>query len=421
MWKLGLTACFVHASWGYETIRGCPSVLKFDWCETADEDCVHKYLFSVSQFMMKVESFVISNGRPPLKEAYFINKLPAYETESVRLACEPVLTASRMIVAESELFMNGLPLLESPWYIETINSIHQLSSAEQSLWHIPGLLSRVSVAAAALPSSSGDRLACVVCHCREDLSWLTNLTSVPSGASLHLYEKCGWDSSDFLASLSPVFSGGIFVTHQPDGPVRGDECTGYLSFITDHYDSLPDYSVFLQSDPDHHLYFPYLNSVLQAVSVGSYSVPFLHLNFHRHYQTTTPCMRDVEAFIFNLSTTVPPVPLIGTYCCAQFVVSGDRIRAHPVGFYRRALSMVDGSMADICSPVPPRRSSHCYVLEFLWHVVFGEPRFLPFRPDDVRLPISLRTKYGNERAKTRWNDVDLSSGQGGIISRNIEL
>ncbi|KAF4740134.1 hypothetical protein FOZ63_003567, partial [Perkinsus olseni] len=53
--------------------------------------------------------------------------------------------------------------------------------------------------------------------------------------------------------------------------------------------------------------------------------------------------------------------------------------------------MVDGSIPDLCvAEAKPKRSSHCYVFEFLWHVVFGEPRQLPLRPDDKRLPTALR-------------------------------
>ena len=37
-----------------------------------------------------------------------------------------------------------------------------------------------------------------------------------------------------------------------------------------------------------------------------------------------------------------------------------------------------------------QRLSHCFFLEFMWHVVFGQDDELPSRADDINLPVSLR-------------------------------
>jgi hypothetical protein len=134
-------------------------------------------------------------------------------------------------------------------------------------------------------------------------------------------------------------------------------------------------------------------------------------------------MRDVEKHLFNFTddTLVSSMDLIGTYCCAQFVVHRDRILYREKKFYEHALSMVDGSgVPDICSPIPPKRSSHCYVLEYLWHVVFGEERYLPFKADDVRLSPLLRMKFGNENYKSRWDDIELVRGSGRLLNRIVD-
>jgi hypothetical protein len=240
---------------------------------------------------------------------------------------------------------------------------------------------------------------------------------------LYVYEKCGQHSALSLSDsgASEIFKS-VTVYDQPDGPVRGDECTAYLHFIVDEYEALPDFTVFLQADAERHMFVSYLSTALAGLSSGHYSVPFLHLNFHRHYQTTTPCMRDVERLIFNLSEPVQPTPLLGTYCCAQFIVAKHRIAARSKHFYDNALSLVNNSVADVCSPDPPRRSSHCYVLEYLWHVVFGEERFLPFKADNRDLPSLLRMKYGNENVKKRWDDVELEKHiSDRLINRTVEI
>ena len=54
------------------------------------------------------------------------------------------------------------------------------------------------------------------------------------------------------------------------------------------------------------------------------------------------------------------------------------------------------------------RSTHCYGMEFLWHVIWGESGDPPLRQDDDNLPLSFRLKFGTEHDKKDWNDVVLS-------------
>merc|ERR1719468_64783 len=101
---------------------------------------------------------------------------------------------------------------------------------------------------------------------------------------------------------------------------------------------------------------------------------------------------------------------LGPHCCAQHVIRDDHIRQRPLSFYQRMLSMVDGSMGgrDLCTSQRVTRSTHCYGFEFMWHRVFGEDFDPPLRQDDVRLPLPLRLKFGNEFAKTTWKDIVLA-------------
>ncbi|CAK9017141.1 Calcium-dependent protein kinase 2 [Durusdinium trenchii] len=100
---------------------------------------------------------------------------------------------------------------------------------------------------------------------------------------------------------------------------------------------------------------------------------------------------------------------VGPYCCAQFVVQDAKVRERPVEFYQRMLRLVDGTLEhDLCFPGKVKRSTHCYGMEFTWHLVFGEDYETPLRQDDQRLPLPLRLKFGNEFIRRQWNDVVLN-------------
>ncbi len=68
-----------------------------------------------------------------------------------------------------------------------------------------------------------------------------------------------------------------------------------------------------------------------------------------------------------------------TYCCAQFVVKRERIIGTSLtetkSIYSRLDSLVRNSWYHKCDI----ENMPCYILEFFWHVVFGESEALPRR------------------------------------------
>jgi hypothetical protein len=409
----------------FERVCACDTPIQLIW-----EDDLgvahHNYTILPVELHMKFTSFYFESRRPPLKEAYIIHKVPDMILDGINRECLGLVLAAELLVLEAEILVSThSPLLDARfarvWH--TYNLLEPEKMKEIAfLWGIPDAVARVNAALSGWEirkaSKAFTKLSIVICHCNESLEFLLRqLPSIPDNSSLFIYDKCNVSTP---IAIDQRFAN-THVFNQPDGPVRGDECTGYLDHIVRNYDDLADFIVFLQGDADHHMFLSFLDTALKGIIAGQYDTPFLHLNFHRHYQTTTPCMREVERVLFDLPDPVPPVPLVGTYCCAQFIVRKDRILARQKEFYQKALSMVDGSVPDLCSPTPPRRSSHCYVLEYLWHVVFGEPRFLPHKPDDDRLPILLRMKYGNENVKKRWDDVELSRAFPRILNRTVDI
>jgi hypothetical protein len=70
----------------------------------------------------------------------------------------------------------------------------------------------------------------------------------------------------------------------------------------------------------------------------------------------------------NFTMNVGPLPTrIKVPCCAQFIVHRDRIRKHPLHFYKSMLNWVETTEWDTFW------SSRAF--EYAWHIVFGEDSF----------------------------------------------
>jgi Protein of unknown function (DUF3431) len=390
-------------------------------------------LFNIGHFQLKLDSFFNHDGRPPYKESFFLVQAHRNATETSFLleTCPGAIVSSYLVVAEHSAFTHGVRFAEEKNIVPAMSVINSLSDSSRNdallLWPIAKLFDKLKASLESqiilenqnFQSHYQPSLTFIICHCREDLSWISqNIKFIPPNSALFIYEKCKQNSTDFLTETAAnIFDRNIYVIDRPDGEVRGDECSGFLTHLTSFYDQLTDYTILLQSDPNHHLFFSYLDVVLRGISIGSYhNIPFLHLNFHRHVTTSTPCMRSVESVLYSQTESdISQLPLIQTYCCSQFIVTKDRILSHSKEFYTHMLYMVDGTYPDLCVKGKPVRSSQCYIFEFLWHIVFGEPRILPMRVDDLRLPNALRMKYGNEHVRVWWKDLDMAPGEKRVL------
>lgn len=406
----------------------CFSEMNFGWCEyskfdpEAPPNCPN-YTFSIAMFQRKLERHYVSGLRPPLMEAFFLLRLPhVYQENLVSMDCPTPLIFAHFLVAE-------LMLIAPPWqdpsqgwtlYNQALDFAKAASPFQQHLmvakpaaWPFKEAMAQVrraqeAAAVAAERVDAGLRASVdfVVAHCRESLDWIRErLARVPPGSSLYVYEKCGEMSAlDHLRSDGPFEA--VAVVPRPDiGQARGDECSAYLTHIVSRYDSLADFTVFLQSDPMDHLHFDFLDLVLRSIAAGTYTTPYMSVNGPRHLRTLTPCLQAVHEEIIGTNLT----ELIGPYCCAQFVVSRDAIRKNSQPFYSKMLGLVDGSRnVDLCGVVGTKRSTQCYGFEFLWHIVFGEPPDPPMREDDPRLPVALRLKHGKEHVRRNWAGVPLA-------------
>lgn len=197
---------------------------------------------------------------------------------------------------------------------------------------------------------SGLTTCLVLCHWREDLSWLQHQ---PYPAIV--YEK----KNDGTRHATPRNT--------------ANEASAYLKFIVDYYDRLPEFAVFLHS----HRYayhqedlLSILNDLvpthycnLNSVIWGNREDPDRTLLYHHHRSW-------VEDFLGPLP------PLLLDRCCAQFVVHRDRIRSRPLAFYEKALAVALDDAVDERDTEANRQLG--LLFEWLWPFIFREQ---PIAPD----------------------------------------
>ncbi len=169
---------------------------------------------------------------------------------------------------------------------------------------------------------------------------------------------------------------------------KGHESMAYLSYIIDHYDSLPATLAFLHSHRAGFLTAWHTDTPLHdnVVALRTLQIPFVQENgyvnlrcnwnpgceeAHRFNKHVTPAVwQDVFAGTSTLRTNLSSLnsetrapAQVAAACCAQFAVSRDRVRQRPLSDYERFRQwIIDTEMDDAKSG---------RVMEFLWHVIFG--------------------------------------------------
>lgn len=173
----------------------------------------------------------------------------------------------------------------------------------------------------------------------------------------------------------------------------------YLSYIIDHYTSLPATLAFLHSHRSGFFAAWHTDTALHdnVQALRALQIPFVQSNgyvnlrcnwnpgcmeAHRNNKHVTPDVwRDVFAgtttSILNSnasspSSSSPPNPQdlsyqapaqVGAACCAQFAVSRERVLQRPLSDYEQIRQwIIDTEKSDAQSG---------RVMEFLWHVIFG--------------------------------------------------
>lgn len=401
-----------------------PSEFRLSWC--MGTQCFD-HSVSAAHFQLRINRYYAKGTRPPVREAFFIATLPIVYQRELLLECPGLVVLAHLLLAEvrlythppgeaAELLQRAMAMMAMP----EIAGVHMHSL--QHSWPLNQALERYESVVERLESPGHAPLSVdfVLPHCHEDLSWLgdrSKLEMLPERTRIFIYEKCG-DSEAAAANLTALLGGRVQVIRavledavdpSTGRAARRDECTAYLTHVARQY-TLPmsDVILFLHGDPSDHTPLGLLNIVLRGIALGTLGdVDFLHLGAPRMVSTANPCQAGLFEAAFG--RPLKPERPLSTYCCSQFLVSKRRISMRSRSEYLGMLRLVDGSVPDVCERIGPSyeryagaRLSHCFFLEFMWHVVFGEEEELPLRGDDARLPPALRLKDNEESMPSVW-------------------
>ncbi len=204
------------------------------------------------------------------------------------------------------------------------------------------------------------------------LSYRPNLVILSShwNEDLHWLEK----------SIYPV----IIYSKNPDSPHYtgqkniGNEATAYLKYIIDNYDNLPNYVAFIHG----HETAWHQGNILDLINrskINEYD--YISLNLHPidrsesgHSVTNENISLLWDKYFKPYLYRDCPTRIVQD-CCAQFIVSKNRILKHSKDAYVTWYNMFEIEEENLSSVKYQRSSASNLgaVFEFLWHIIFGEP------------------------------------------------
>ena len=189
-------------------------------------------------------------------------------------------------------------------------------------------------------------------------------------------------------------------------PNRGREAPAYLHYMSDRYDSLPQYAIFIHGKPHGgHLLRSRIADCLWRKAPGSWAGPqpddlgyiplqptthfprrVVHFTEHEPgyaelWRRWSQSFRrpDEEDLAPHLPKSHRAIRMVSVECCGQFIASKQAIRRNPRQLYEIALDvayMFDGT-APAFAATEDKRSSKAInwagvAFEHLWHVLLGQ-------------------------------------------------
>ncbi|KAH8677700.1 hypothetical protein BX600DRAFT_545431 [Xylariales sp. PMI_506] len=225
----------------------------------------------------------------------------------------------------------------------------------------------------------------------QPLSFIHHETPSAAGEVRIVVASTAAEDTTWLHRHLPEWRKSIYVVDDPDAALvvprnKGHESMVYLTYIIDHYDDLPEISIFIHAsrfawhndDPDYdavptlrNLRLPHLRTAgyvnLRCTwMVGCPAEIYPHLNEASAVDDLElmPTAKHVYKKAFSELLPGVPVPdVVGVSCCAQFGVTRETIRRRPREDYVRFRRwLLDTPLEDALSG---------RVFEFSWHIIFG--------------------------------------------------
>lgn len=272
--------------------------------------------------------------------------------------------------------------------------------------------------ACAVPGASAKTATAVFSTFHEDLRWLLympwedNLTVYVHDRSMRRSHRSKGEVADSLnlaeeaeaevKALSTLRKTPIkFV----DIPNKGDEAAAYLAFIIQKYNKLPDVTFFLQGHQcAEHANFDMAEALPSIRQCFDPAKGYLDLNVYRRGSNTkcktTEAIIEKPIFGFHVdklenlwrdlfAEEFGPMPV--TFCWdafGQFAVTRERIRKHPVEFYRKLFKAVVAGNT---------------TMEFFWRAIFV-PTAMSWDPIVHHKKAEYVFTEEEKRERERWVD-----------------
>ena len=161
---------------------------------------------------------------------------------------------------------------------------------------------------------------------------------------------------------------------------KGNEAMAYLDYIVKYYDSLPEFTLFCHG---HYIDWHQRNPIDKIINNIKLDQKYLNISDlgvdDRHENCSIGFYNDLK-LVWNelfLDTLGPVADRYYDKCCAQFVVHRDRIKLRPKKFYERLIKYIIDKDNGIMG----------YVLEYLWHNIFGEAPVMVYNESQINLSI----------------------------------
>ena len=326
-----------------------------------------------SSFLSQMRAFLAINEWHDYNAPYLQSRPPIYEAINI--------TSGLECVSSEDEFLASLLMAEllTPLHIDKAKQFMKMTDAYSE----PSILAdrmrdRIKGRIEVRKHSPIDL---VVSHCFENLDWIAQIFN---HSKVFIFEKCGVYSE--LASVNATI---ISLAN------RGTESLPYAEYIDNHLDvTHSSHAILVHGNPFNHTERFMIELIMKAFESGSLNdVEFAHLSNRRFLSGSSFCLRDLQRVI-----TGQVDAHIGSYCCSQFLVSKDRLRAtRDAGTSQKISSILLGNETDLkCSQklqagqLPGHHISAA--LEHLWPRLMGEPSVTPRRAHDPRLPLFLRNE-----------------------------
>lgn len=153
------------------------------------------------------------------------------------------------------------------------------------------------------------------------------------------------------------------------------EVPAYLKYIIDHYNDLPDYTIFVHG----HLFSEHQKekNIIQIINELNFNCDIINLNrpdwigcleegddlWDRKYSWVSDNWNDIFGDYLKLP------PKMTFYCCAQFAVNKKCILRHPIEFWQKLFKWCENTELD--NYISSR------IFEYCWYYIFsGKALFL---------------------------------------------